>query len=435
MDAQTAHALIRFGLGRRGEEAVPTDPVAWLTQQVEAPDPAPFDARLPTTADGLTVAREQFKLALPPGASLIKPLFEQDVLAQTGQLLTTAAPFRERLVWFWANHFTVSTRQGGTQAVVGPYIREAIRPNVTGPFFGMLLAVMRHPAMLMYLDNNNSFGPNSTAGRAQKRGLNENLARECLELHTVSPAAGYTQGDVTEFARVLTGWSIDYQRLFPGWLFRPGAHEPGMKTAMGRHFAEGEAGGIAALQFLASHPATHRHLATKLVRHFVSDTPAPDAVRTIEGVLRDTDGDLGAASIALVHLHDAWTPLTKLRAPQDYAVAALRALDLPADKQPPLEGVLSNLGQPLWTAPLPNGWPDQAADWAAPEAMMRRIDWAYGVAAHAAGGGAGDRDPAAVADAALGPLLTPRTRDGMRGAGSRRDALTLLFTSPEFQRR
>ncbi len=315
MDAQTTHALIRFGLGRRGEEAVPTDPVAWLTQQVEAPDPAPFDARLPTTADGLTVAREQFKLALPSGASLIKPLFEQDVLAQTGQLLTTAAPFRERLVWFWANHFTVSTRQGGTSAVIGPYIREAIRPNVTGPFFGMLLAVMRHPAMLMYLDNNNSFGPGSAAGKAQKRGLNENLARECLELHTVSPAAGYTQEDVTEFARVLTGWSIDYQRLFPGWLFRPGAHEPGMKTVMGRHFAEGEAGGIAALQFLASHPATHRHLAAKLVRHFVSDTPAPEAVRTIEGVLRDTDGDLGAA-------HRAGPPARRLDTADEAARAA-----------------------------------------------------------------------------------------------------------------
>ncbi len=131
------------------------------------------------------------------------------------QLLTTDAPFRERLVWFWANHFTVSIRQGGTNAVIGPYIREAIRPNVTGPFYAMLLAVMRHPAMLMYLDNNNSFGPNSLVGRNQKRGLNENLARECLELHTVSPAAGYTQADVTEFAKILTGWSVDLQPPVP----------------------------------------------------------------------------------------------------------------------------------------------------------------------------------------------------------------------------
>ena len=236
---------------------------------------------------------------------------------------------------------------------------------------------------------------------------------------------------MTEFARILTGWSVEMDRLYPGYVFRPGTAEPGAKTLMGRKFGPGEAGGIAALEFLARHPATHRHLATKLVRHFVADDPPPDAVRTIEGVLRDTDGDLGAASAALVALPAAWeAPLAKLRSPFEYAVAACRALDLPADKGPPLQGALQALGQPVWNAPLPNGWPDTAAEWAAPEAMMRRIDWA-----HALSGRAGDADPAAVADAALGPLLHARTRQAMRGAGSRRDALTLLLTSPEFQRR
>ena len=430
MDTTTAHAMIRFGLGRRGDEALPTEPVAWLQKQLDGDDTAEFDSRLPTTADGLTVLREQFKLNLPPNESVVRPLFQADALAQTKELLTTEAPFRERLVWFWANHFNVSIRQGGTNAVIGPYIREAIRPNVTGPFDAMLLAVMRHPAMLMYLDNNSSFGPNSTIGRSQKRGLNENLARECLELHTVSPASGYTQADVTEFAKILTGWSVDYNRLYPGFLFRPAAHEPGSKTLLGRHFPPDEAGGIAALEFLALHPATHRHLATQLVRHFVGDDPPPDAVRTIEGVLRDTGGDLGAASAALLHLEAAWVPLTKVRAPLDFAVAALRALDLPADKQVPLEGVLSSLGQPLWNAPLPNGWSDIASEWAAPEAMMRRFDWTFSVAARA-----GDRDPAVVAEASMGPLLRPRTMEAMRHAGSRRDALTLLLSSPEFQRR
>ncbi len=430
MDTLTAQALIRFGLGRRGDEALPTEPVRWLQQQVEADDAPGFDPKLPTTADGLTVLREQYKLNLAPGQSVVTPLFQADVKAQTDQLLATAAPFRERLVWFWANHFTVSIRQGGTNAVIGPYIREAIRPNVTGPFFAMLLAVMRHPAMLMYLDNNNSYGPDSVIGRAQKRGLNENLARECLELHTLSPASGYTQADVTEFAKVLTGWSVEFNRLFPGYQFRDPAHQPGSKTVLGKRFPPGEAGGIAALEFLAHHPATHRHLATQLVRHFVADDPPPAAVRTIEGVLRDTGGDLGAASVALLHLEDAWTPLAKLRSPQDYAVAALRALDLTPDKQVPLQGVLGTLGQPLWTAPLPNGWSDSAAEWAAPEAMMRRIDWSYAIA-----GRAGDKDVHAVADAVLGPLLRPRTSDAIRTAGSRRDAMTLLLTCPEFQRR
>ncbi len=430
MDAHTAQALIRFGLGRRGDEALPTDPVAWLQGQLQGDDPAVFDTKLPTTADGLTMMREQFKLNLPPGQSLIQPLYQEDAAAQTAQLITTTAPFRERLVWFWANHFTVSTRQGGTEATVGPYVREAIRPFVTGPFDAMLVAVMRHPAMLLYLDNTSSFGPNSPAGRAQHRGLNENLARECLELHTLSPAAGYTQQDVTAFAAILTGWSVDLNRLYPGYLFREQAHEPGEKTLLGRRFPPGEAGGIAALEFLAHHPATHRHLATQLVQHFVSDTPPLDAIRTIEGVLRDTGGDLGAASTAIVQLEAAWAPLAKLRSPLDYAVATLRALDLPADKQVPLPPVLASLGQPLWTAPLPNGWPDTAGDWAAPEAMMRRIDWTYNVTAHA-----GDHDPAAIAEATLGPLVNPRTLAAMHGAGSRRDALTLLLSSTEFQRR
>ncbi|MGI4939676.1 MAG: DUF1800 domain-containing protein [Janthinobacterium lividum] len=434
MDTITAQAMIRFGLGRRGTETLPDDPVAWLTQQVEAPDPATFDPRLPSTADGLTVLREQRKLKLKGEESLIRPLLEEDVAAHTDNILTTPAPFRERLVWFWFNHFTVSVRAGGVNAVIGPYLREAIRPNVTGGFAGLLLAVMRHPAMLIYLDNAGSIGPNSAAARNGngngRRGLNENLARECLELHTVSPGAGYTQADVTEFARILTGWSIDQQRLFPGFLFREGAHEPGEKILLGRRFGPGEAGGIAALDFLAQHPATHRHLAIKLVRHFVADDPPPDAVRTIEGVLRDTGGDLGAASTALLHLPAAWTPLVKLRSPVDFAVAALRALDLPPDKRPPLRGTLQALGQPLWNAPLPNGWPDAAAEWAAPEAVMRRIDWSQAVASRA-----GDQDPAAIADAALGPLLRPETLDAMRHAGSRHDALTLLLTSPEFQRR
>ncbi len=429
MDARTAQALIRFGLGRRGDEPLPDDPPAWLRAQVEADDTANFGTRMPATADGLTVLREQYRLNLPPGPQLVAPLYNQDVKAQTEQLLTTDAPFRERLVWFWANHFTVSIRQGGTNATIGPYIREAIRPNVTGPFFAMLLAVMRHPAMLMYLDNNNSVGPNSIIGKAQKRGLNENLARECLELHTLGADGGYTQADVTEFARIISGWSVELNRLFPGYQFREAAHEPGAKTLLGRRFPPGEPGGIAALDYIAHHPSTHRHLATRLVQHFVADAAPPDAVRTIEGVLRDTGGDLGAASIALIGLEAAWAPLTKLRSPQDFAVATLRALDLPADRQVPLQGVLATLGQPLWTAPLPNGWSDQAADWAAPEAMMRRIDWTHGIAARS------DRDPAAIAAASLGPLLNDRTRDAIRTAGSRRDGMTLLLTSPEFQRR
>ncbi|HVC60646.1 MAG TPA: DUF1800 domain-containing protein [Acetobacteraceae bacterium] len=434
MDARTAQALIRFGLGRRGEESVPADPAAWLGEQLRQPDPAGIDP-LPSTATGLEALRFDRQVKPPPGQGVVRPLFQAQARAELENALTTPAPFRERLVWFWTNHFTVSAR-GGAAAVAGAFVEEAIRPHVTGRFETMLLAVMHHPAMLIYLNNAQSVGPDSPAGRRLHRGLNENLARECMELHTVSPAAGYTQADVTSFARILTGWSIDLRSDPPGFRFRPFAHEPGAQVVMGHRFPPGEAGGVAALRFLANHPATHRFLATKLVRHFVADTPPPDAVRHIEGALRDTGGDLGAAAGSLITLEAAWQPATKLRTPQDYVIACLRMLDLAPEQRAGmnLPGIVGSLGQPFWNAPQPNGWSDRASTWAAPEAMMRRIDWAYGVSGRVAAPQSG-RDAAALAEANLGPLLSADTLQAVRRAGSRRDAMTLLLAAPEFQRR
>ena len=431
MDTRPMQAMVRFGLGRRGDEPLPTDPPAWLRRQLHAPDPAQFTIT-PTTAAGLTALREDRQNKPLPVESRSRALFRQDATAALGNALATPAPFRERLVWFWTNHFTISLRRGGCTALAGAFVTEAIRPHVTGRFADMLLAVMRHPAMLLYLDNAGSVGPDSPVGQRSHRGLNENLARECLELHTVSPAAGYTQTDVTNFAKILTGWSIDLRADPPGFRYRPFTHEPGTQMLMGHGFPPDEAGGVAALRFLAAHPATHRFLAAKLVRHFVADDPPAEAVRRIEGVLRDTHGDLGTAAMALIDLEAAWQPGTKLRTPMDFMVASVRALGAPALDPDPLYlvGVLGGLGQPLWTAPQPNGWPDRAVDWAAPEAMVRRIDWSFGLSGRVTGA-----DAAEIADAALGPLLQPATLDAIQHAGSRRDALTLLLTSPEFQRR
>jgi uncharacterized protein (DUF1800 family) len=431
MDIPVAHALARFGLGRRGSEPVPTDPDTWLRAQLRGPD-SPGLANPPSTAAGLATLREDRQNRPAPGQSRSRALFRLNATEQLANALTTPTPFRERLVWFWTNHFTISLRRGQCAALAGAFVEEAIRPHVTSRFADMLLAVMRHPAMLLYLDNVGSVGPDSPAGQRGKRGLNENLARECLELHTVSPAAGYTQADVTSFAKVLTGWSIDLRADPPGFRFRPFAHEPGEQMVMGRRFPPGEEGGVAALRFLAAHPATHHFLATKLVRHFVADDPPEDAVRRVAAVLRDSNGDLGAAAAALITLEAAWQPQTKLRTPLDYVVATLRALDAPPPQpdQPYLIGALAGLGQPIWTAPQPNGWPDRAADWAGPEALVRRIDWAY-----AAAGRLGQPDPAEVAEASLGPLLQSATLEAIHRAGSRRDALTLLLTAPEFQRR
>jgi uncharacterized protein (DUF1800 family) len=342
----------------------------------------------------------------------------------------TPAPFRERLVWFWSNHFTVSLSRLECVPVAGAFVREAVRPHVTGRFQDMLLAVMRHPAMLMYLDNAASVGPDSPAGKRGGEGLNENLARECLELHTVSLAAGYRQADVTNFAKLITGWTVDYGAGWPGFLFDADSHEPGEISVMGQVFPPGEEGGVAALLWLARHPSTYRFLATKLARHFVADDPPPESVARIAGVLADTGGDLGAAASAVVDFPQAWQPLTKLRDPQDYVIAVMRVLGLPPERLPDLDMAMADLGQPLWAAPLPNGWPDTAADWAGPEALLRRAEWANHVAALVT-----DSDPVAVCIGALGPLLSPETLRQVANAGSRRSAHVMLFASPEFLRR
>jgi len=429
MDLQTAHALVRFGMGASGAETPPSNPSAWLLDQLRYPEPS-WSGPFPSSTEGLAAIREDRENKTLGPQSRARALYRAQGEAAITRGVATKAPFRERLVWFWTNHFTVSLRKPACAALVGSFVQEAIRPHVTGRFQDMLLAVMRHPAMLMYLDNAVSVGPDSMAGMRSGRGLNENLARECMELHTVSPASGYTQADVTSFARILTGWSVEVKNDPQGFVFRPRAHEPGEQTLMGHRFPDGEEGGIAALRFLANNPSTHRFLAAKLACHFISDNPPPTVIRRVEGVLRDTGGDLGTASACLVGLAEAWAPGTKLRTPLDLVVASFRALQVPPDPAPPFLGILGGLGQPLWTAPAPNGWPDVAADWSGPEAMMRRVDWAYAVS-----GRIGDRDPAVLADTCLGPLCRPATQDAMAHAGSRREAMTLLLTSPEFQRR
>ena len=248
-------------------------------------------------------------------------------------------------------------------------------------------------------------------------------------MHTVSPASGYTQADVTSFARILTGWSIEMNNDPVGFVFRPRIHEPGQHALMGRTFPEGEDGGIEALKFLANHPSTHRFLAARLVRHFVADTPPPAAVRRIEGILRDTRGDIGAAAAGLVGLEEAWSPGTKIRAPLDLVVASFRALEVPVDPPPPFIGILAGLGQPLWSAPSPTGGPTPPPIGPAPIHDAPRRLGLCRVRPDRRTRHDGDRRGLAR------PALRPETRDAMTHAASRREAVTLLLTSPEFQRR
>ncbi len=433
MDASVVVAAIRFGLGRRPSDSVPADPAAWLEAQLAPGLPGPvLPPDVPATLPAIFAAQAEDNRTQREtmGRPNIARISAAENAAVMGLLIGSPHGLRERLVAFWANHFTVA--RGKVPYFAGHYLREAIRPHVTGRFEDMLLAVVRHPAMLAYLDNNVSIGPGSRAGQRARRGLNENLAREILELHTVTPAARYTQADVTAFAKVLTGWSFAPLREPFGFLFRPEAHEPGEKTVLGRTWPEGEQGGVQALTWLARHEATHRHLATKLVRHFVADDPPPEAVRRVFATLRETRGDLAAAARALVRLPAAWDPpLTKLRTPMDYVPAVLRAVDAPAEGiERQAAGTLNYLGQPLWGARAPIGWPDVAAEWAVPETMLRRVEWANGISARGSG-----RDAAELAEAVMGPLIRPETLRAAARAGSAREALTLVLTSPEFHRR
>lgn len=433
MDALPVIAASRFGFGRRPSDPVPGDATAWLEAQLAPGLPGPtLPGDLPATLPAIFAAQAEDNASNRAGMGRPnqRRIVTTEVAIAAGFAMETPNGFRERLVAFWANHFTVA--RGKVPYFVGHYVREAIRPHVTGRFEDMLLAVVRHPAMIAYLDNQNSTGPDSRAGQRAQRGLNENLAREILELHTVTPAARYTQADVTSFAKVLTGWSFTGGRAPFGFEFRDAAHEPGDKTVMGRTWPEGEAGGVQALTWLARHEATHRHLATKLARHFVADDPPPEAVRPIFAALRETRGDLGAAARALVRLPGAWSPpLTKLRTPQDYVLAVLRAVEAPADQADRMAvGTLQFLGQPLWGARAPIGWPDVATEWASPETMLRRVEWANGVSARGAG-----KDATDLAEAVLGPLVRPETLRASARAGSAREALTIVLTSPEFHRR
>jgi len=449
MDRAMAIAASRFGFGFGPQDDPGGDPKAWLKAQLLGPDPGlasgaftglPTGGQAVDTLKADAVARKAFLAANPSGQGQFHgqsgPNARADATAQLNFAATTPFSFRERLVWFWANHFSVSAQQNQAGAFIGPMLREAIRPHVTGNFTDMVLAVERHPAMLRYLDNDVSFGPDSRAGLRTGRGLNENLGRECMELHTVGLAAGYTQADVTAMANILTGWSIatsDKGADATGFFYRPFAHEPGPQTVLGRQFDGGEQAGIDALTFLSTYPTTYDLLARKLVTQFVADTPPPEAVARISGVLREAQGDLGATSTALVDLPQAWVPGQKLKTPFDYVLSTMRAAPPPPDQKPPdIMGILNQLGQPVWGAPLPNGWPDQAANWAGSDAVMARIDWAYTYSSRFADAG---EDPMQLADNALGPLLRPDTQAAMGSAGSPREAMTLFLTAPEFQRR
>lgn len=433
MTNEAMHAIRRFGFGRRGNEGLPQDPRGWLQAQLDDADPM-LAQSTPSTRNSMDIdnqiaADQQAHRPLTMGGLI--NFSRLQLTATMWNAVTTRLPFRERLVWFWANHFTVATRADPwTLDLAGAYIQEAIRPYVTASFADMLKAVMRHPAMLVYLSNRDSIGPHSRFGLEHHRGLNENLARESLELHTLGIHGGYTQRDVTAYAAVLTGRRMIYSGPGEGYFFDAGMHEPGELTVMGHTFPEGYVGSEDVLDFLGHHSAAYRYVATRLVQHFVADRPPPGCVDRIVQVLTDTGGNLGQASRAVIDLPQAWQPMTKFRAPAEYVIAVARALDLPMEPDGKLWAATDELGQPFMNALLPNGWPDTAADWATGEAILKRADHAMFQAVRA-----GAPPAQAVLEASIGDICSMRTRDTVQRAASPAEALATVLVSPEFLRR
>jgi uncharacterized protein (DUF1800 family) len=344
--------------------------------------------------------------------------------------------FAERLVWFWSNHFCISASKGALVAqIAGAYEREAIRPHVLGRFADMLLAVETHPAMLLYLDNARSTGPDSAVGRNGGKGLNENLAREILELHTLGVRTVYSQADVTRFADVITGWSIVPPRSeLPHageFMFRPGMHEPAPEKVIDRVYPNtGFEQGRAVLATLARHPATAKHVATKLARHFVADDPPLALVDALTKHFLDTGGDLKEMAKKLVAAPESWAASPrKLKRPSDWMIGIVRAADSDPGDVRPIMQAQTLLGEPLWRPPAPNGFADTDSAWI--DGMAQRLD----IASQAARRIGDQIDPKAVLERSLGPIASADTRATVSRAESRPQALALLFMAPEFQRR
>ena len=372
-------------------------------------------------------------------ANPVQTAMKAEVMARIGAAARAGIGFQERLVLFWSNHFTVAGINPRVRILAGSFEREAIRPHLTAKFEDMLQAVESHPAMLMYLDNAQSFGPTSHAGQRRAKGLNENLAREILELHSVGVDGGYAQADVTRFAEILTGWTVVGPQAQknglggdPGtFAFRPQMHEPGARSVMGQSYPQtGIDQGQAVLRNLSRHPATARFIATKLCRHFIADMPPKPAIDRVEAAFKTSGGNLLAVYDALLSAPEAWDPAPgKLRTPNEYVLATMRALGL----EPEFGSVMRSLnlmGQVPFQAPSPKGWPEETAAWIAPDAFKTRIDFAELAARRAQ-----RTQPLELAQTVLGPLLSDETATAIRRAESAPQAVTLLLMSPEFQRR
>jgi uncharacterized protein (DUF1800 family) len=442
----------RFGYSETSQRAIQADPRAWVLEQFK--HPAPFDsAGLIDSVQAMALTREVLKGALQakpdpttgagqqPQDNLGPMTASRKELRQTNlrglerrwqHIIATPTPVAERWVQFWGNHFSVAATKGTMVALVWPHEYEAIRPHAFGNFKDLARSAVLHPSMLLYLDNAQSIGPQSRAGQRRAKGLNENLARELLELHTLGVNGGYTQQDVTQTARLLTGWTVRPETNGKAG-FVEALHEPGTKTILGKTYPQGAHALDLLLGDLVQHPACARFVATKLVRHFVTDEPPPALVDAISARFRSTGGDLQAVAQALFGNDIAWQSdhQPKFKRPEEYVLSAHRMLKMPMASVEQTVAAVQGMGQAVGRAPSPQGWPDTAEEWLSPDALLKRVQWADRFAeTHSTAA-----DARALSKLAWGADLSMGTLQHIERAESSAQALALTLASPEFQRR
>lgn len=457
IDLDEAISAIRFGYGIHPERPAPTTPEA-LLQGLRGQDPAlpgvgpDLQGRLDLRRKIYTTRREARKAGdSPEGAKLqaalkrlnrrLGTLTNADAKHLYVSALHAPSPFRERLVHFWTDHFTIAADNRIRESGVYDLINGRIRPHVNGSFRDMLVAVTTHPEMLLYLNQAQAAGPNSIAGKRRKRGLNENLAREVMELHTLGVGGPYSQTDVREFAELLTGMSSGRD----GFAFNPRMAEPGAETVLGRAYgSDGEAklGDVTrALGDLALHPQTAQHLAEKMLRHFVGGTPDPDLARRMASAYLDADSDLIPMYRVMLNADQSWSlPLVKAKTPFEFIISTLRALHghvpdiaevIPAQIRTNIRMPMDRMGQPLLRPTGPDGWPEAPETWITPSGLAERIDWASELVQQYAR----TVDPRAFVEQALGPVASPLLQRAVAGAETRHEGVALVLVSPEFNRR
>ena len=450
MSLEGALAVTRFGLGARPNEIniASQDPQGWLLKQLRPNNSAHAvfselrsSAEIHKISRAYKDARKTMADDDKPAASkaygkAVRANFEAEIKARELYAAQTETPFHERLTRFWSNHFSVSARNRNTRLFPGAYEREVIRPHILDSFFELASSAIFHPAMLMFLDNVSSVGPNSSQGLKRKKGLNENLAREALELHTVTPASGYTQTDVTEFAKALTGWSIQNKQTEDNrqgkTRFKKGAHEPGARKVLGKTYKQvGGKQALAILKDLCMRPETAENIAYKLAAHFVSDDPPKALVAQLKNAYLKSKGNLTIVYKTLIQSSEAWQPAAlKVKRPEELIISASRMIGFNSVIAKRPKDTYDSLAQLPFTAPTPEGWPDKAEDWLGPDAILKRIEWANELSSRLP-----DMDARSFLKTALGPRLSKETLQSVSRAESGQQAFALALMSPEFQRR